>query len=53
METKKITEYEVPRIDDFGDLTELTAAHHPEGLSDGNYAIGQQLPVGGGAGSAP
>jgi hypothetical protein len=43
--------YETPRIEDHGDLTELTAAGHPEGLSDGNYSVGQQLPAGGGAGS--
>jgi hypothetical protein len=45
------SEYETPRIEDHGDLAELTAAGHPEGLSDGNYSIGQQLPPGGGGGS--
>lgn len=46
------TEYEVPRIEDHGDLTELTAAGHPEGYSDGSYPIHTKLPPGGG-GTAP
>lgn len=46
------TEYEAPRIEDHGDLTELTAAGHPYGHSDGNYSTGQLLPPGGG-GTAP
>jgi hypothetical protein len=48
-----VTEYETPRIEDHGDLTELTAAGHPEGISDGNYGIGQTLPPGGAGGTAP
>jgi hypothetical protein len=46
------TEYETPRIEDHGDLTELTAAGHPEGHADATYAIGDLLPPGGG-GTSP
>jgi hypothetical protein len=34
-------EYEVPRIDDHGSLTELTASGSPSGHFDANYWYGQ------------
>lgn len=40
------TEYEVPRIEDHGDLTELTAATHNGGFLDGTYAGGTPLSQG-------
>ena len=46
------TEYEAPRIEDHGDLTELTAAGHPAGHFDANYSEGQSIPIGG-AGTRP
>ena len=45
-------EYEAPRIEDHGDLTELTASGHPHGVFDANYTAGQPIPVGG-AGTSP
>ena len=48
----KTTEYETPRIEDHGDLTELTAAGHPAGHFDANYTVGQVIPPGG-AGTSP
>ena len=53
METRKLTtEYEAPRIDDHGDLTELTAAGHPYGTFDANYKEGETVPPGGGGTSS-
>jgi hypothetical protein len=46
------TEYEAPRIEDHGDLTELTAAGHPGGLIDAEYHRGEPIPPGG-VGSGP
>ena len=46
------TEYEVPRIDDHGDLTELTAAGKPAGHFDATYNAGEPIPAGG-AGTSP
>lgn len=40
------TEYETPRIEDHGDLTELTAATHNGGYLDGNYSQGTPLSQG-------
>ncbi len=48
----QINEYEKPRVEDHGDLTELTAAGHPSGLFDANYKAGEKMPAGG-AGSGP
>jgi hypothetical protein len=50
-DTRKL-EYETPRIEDHGDLTELTAAGHPAGHFDANYSEGQVIPPGG-AGTSP
>jgi hypothetical protein len=47
------TEYEAPRIEDHGDLTELTAAGHPYGTFDANYKEGQVIPPGGAGTSGP
>jgi hypothetical protein len=47
------TEYEAPRIEDHGDLTELTAANHPAGVFDANYSAGQSIPPGGAGTSGP
>ena len=47
------TEYEAPRIEDHGDLTELTAAGHPNGVFDANYTQGQPIPPGGAGTSGP
>jgi hypothetical protein len=47
------TKYETPRIEDHGDLTELTAATHNGGFIDGNYTLGQPLPPGGVQQSTP
>jgi hypothetical protein len=47
------TEYEAPRIEDHGDLTELTAAGHPAGVFDANYSRGQHIPPGGPGTSGP
>jgi hypothetical protein len=47
------TEYQTPRIEDHGDLTELTAAGHPEGTADATYLAGSTLPPGGAGGTAP
>jgi hypothetical protein len=41
------TEYEAPRIQDHGDLTELTAAGHMGGTFDANYLKGETIPPGG------
>jgi hypothetical protein len=38
------TEYEAPRIDDHGDLTELTAAIGHNGTFDGEFKKGQPIP---------
>jgi len=48
-----MTEYEAPRIEDHGDLTELTAAGHPEGVFDANYTAGSPIPPGGPGTSGP
>jgi hypothetical protein len=40
------TEYEAPRIEDHGDLTELTAATHHGNSLDGNYPSGTLLSQG-------
>jgi hypothetical protein len=47
------TEYETPRIEDHGDLTELTAAGHPSGVFDANYSQGMPIPPGGAGTSGP
>ncbi len=47
------TEYEAPRIEDHGDLTELTAAGHPSGVFDANYSAGAPIPTGGAGTSGP
>jgi hypothetical protein len=52
---EKITEtsdYEAPRIEDHGDLTELTAGGHPAGHFDASYTVGEAIPTGG-AGTSP
>jgi hypothetical protein len=41
------TEYETPRIEDHGDLTELTAAGHTHGHFDANYLTVEEIPLGG------
>lgn len=46
-------EYEAPRIEDHGDLTELTAAHHAYGVFDANYKAGEPIPSGGAGTSGP
>lgn len=46
-------EYEKPRVEDHGDLTELTAAGHPSGLFDANYKAGEPIPPGGAGTSGP
>lgn len=46
-------EYEAPRIEDHGDLTELTAAGHPGGVFDANYNAGEVIPPGGPGTSGP
>jgi hypothetical protein len=46
---EKITEaneYEAPRIEDHGDLTELTAAQSAGGFFDANYKVGLPIPPG-------
>ena len=35
---KKIIEYETPRIEDHGDLAELTAGKHTGSFTDANFA---------------
>jgi hypothetical protein len=46
--------YESPRIEDHGDLAELTAAHHEYGKFDANYTSGENIPSGGaGTSSTP
>jgi hypothetical protein len=40
-------EYETPRIEDHGNLTELTAAGSPYGNFDANYSAGSPIPPGG------
>jgi hypothetical protein len=47
------TEYEAPRIEDHGDLAELTAAGHPAGTFDANYNQGESIPPGGPGTSGP
>jgi hypothetical protein len=47
------TEYEAPRIEDHGDLAELTAAGHPAGSFDANYNRGEPIPPGGPGTSGP
>lgn len=46
------TEYETPRIEDHGDLTELTAAGHAKGHFDAVYTTLEEVPAGG-AGTRP
>jgi hypothetical protein len=38
------TEYETPRIEDHGDLTELTAAVGTHGSFDAEFKKGQHIP---------
>ena len=47
------TEYEAPRIEDHGDLAELTAAGNPTGTFDANYSQGTPIPPGGAGTSGP
>jgi hypothetical protein len=47
------TEYQTPRIEDHGDLAELTAAGHPYGTFDANYKEGNPIPPGGPGTSGP
>jgi hypothetical protein len=48
MENNKTTpEYETPRIEDHGNLTELTAAGSPYGSFDATYTVGTPIPPGG------
>jgi hypothetical protein len=42
-----LPEYEIPRIEDHGNLTELTAAGHLYGSFDANYHKGEAIPPGG------
>lgn len=39
------TEYETPRIEDHGDLTELTAATGTHGTFDATFTAGQPIPT--------
>jgi hypothetical protein len=39
------TEYEAPRIEDHGDLTELTAATGTHGTFDTSFTQGQPIPT--------
>ncbi len=43
MEKQSKTTYEAPRIEDHGDLTELTAASTTGKYFDGNYTTGKEL----------
>jgi hypothetical protein len=52
MENAETKDYEAPRIEDHGDLAELTAAGSPAGVFDANYTAGQPIPPGG-AGTSP
>jgi hypothetical protein len=48
------TDYEAPAVADHGDLAELTAAGHPNGVFDADYHQGDPIPPGGpGTGSTP
>ncbi|HXA55258.1 MAG TPA: lasso RiPP family leader peptide-containing protein [Solirubrobacteraceae bacterium] len=47
------TEYEAPRIEDHGDLTELTAAGHMGGRFDKTYYENELIPPGGPGTSGP
>jgi hypothetical protein len=47
------TQYEAPRIEDHGDLAELTAAGSPAGTFDANYKQGELIPPGGAGTSGP
>jgi hypothetical protein len=40
-----VPEYEAPRIDDHGDLTELTAAVGTKGHFDGSFKTGEPIPT--------
>ena len=42
-----VPEYEAPRIEDHGNLTELTAAGSPYGSFDASYNAGEPIPSGG------
>ena len=42
-----VPEYETPRIEDHGNLTELTAAGSPYGTFDATYNAGESIPPGG------
>jgi hypothetical protein len=55
MEKNETTnEYETPRIEDHGNLTELTAAGHLYGNFDANYYENTPIPKGGaGTSSTP
>jgi hypothetical protein len=44
---RTVPEYETPRIEDHGNLTELTAAGSPYGTFDASYNIGEAIPPGG------
>lgn len=39
------TEYEAPRIEDHGDLTELTAAVGTKGTFDQSFTAGSSIPT--------
>jgi hypothetical protein len=52
-QSTQTSEYEAPRIEDHGDLAELTAAHHPYGVFDANYSAGTAIPSGGAGTSGP
>lgn len=51
--TVETTDYEAPRIEDHGDLAELTAAKSTGGFFDANYTQGQPIPTTGFAQSGP
>jgi hypothetical protein len=42
-----VPEYEAPRIEDHGSLTEMTAAIGPFGKFDATYNVGEAIPSGG------
>ena len=44
--THEAPAYEAPRIEDHGDLTELTAGRASGTVFDGNFTAGQPIPAG-------
>jgi hypothetical protein len=46
-------EYQTPRIEDHGNLTELTAAGSYTGYFDANYCYGKPIPPGGPGSTTP